>query len=182
MNSYIQISTSFLFSCICYRIMVIIQTFLEEQRRSVTPEVLRRVRRDRKYLSVSNEFEDGLHECFTFFFHMSYIGVYVINRIHAAGQTAVVRLFIHTSVLRGKNLNVGQNAKTSFSTETSESSGHFTKERINDEIFPVISVKLITHASSPPPLPPTAPPPPKKKKKNNNKRNISTLAVLSCST
>ena len=25
--------------------------------------------------------------------------------------------------------------KTSFSFETSESSGHFTKERVNDEIF-----------------------------------------------
>ena len=66
---------------------------------------------------------------------MSYVGVYVINRIHAAGQAAVVRPFIRMFVLRGKNLNVGQNTKTSFSTETSESSGHFTKERVNEEIF-----------------------------------------------
>ena len=69
-----------------------------------------------------------------FFFHTSYVGVYVINRIRAAGQAAVVRPFIRTSVLSGKNLNVGQNAKT-FPTETSESSGHFTKERVNEEIF-----------------------------------------------
>ena len=66
---------------------------------------------------------------------MSYIGVYVINQICAADQVAVVCPFIRTSVLRDKNLNVGQNAKTFFSTETSESSGHFTKERVNDEIF-----------------------------------------------
>ena len=97
--------------------------------------MLRRVRRDRKYMSVSNEFEDGLQECFTFFFHMSYVGVYVINRIRAPSQASVVRPFIRTSVLRGKNFNAGQNAKTSFSTETSESSGHFTKERVNEEIF-----------------------------------------------
>ena len=44
-------------------------------------------------------------------------------------------LFVRSSVLRGKNFNVGQNAKTSFSTETSESSGNFTKERVNEEIF-----------------------------------------------
>ena len=66
---------------------------------------------------------------------MSYVGVSVINRIRAASQAAVVRLFIRTSVLHGKNLNVGQNVKASFSTETSESSGHFTKERVNEEIF-----------------------------------------------
>ena len=58
---------------------------------------------------------------------MRYIQGYVINRIRA-----VVRPFIRTSVLRGKgNLNVGQNAQTSFSTESSE---HFMKERVHDKI------------------------------------------------
>ena len=64
---------------------------------------------------------------------MRYIWGCVINRIRAAGQAAVFRPFILTSVLCGKeNLNIGQNAQTSFSTESSE---HFMKERVNDKIF-----------------------------------------------
>ena len=112
--------------------------FSEEQRRSETPEVVHRTRRDRKYTPRSKvpvSFKwiwRRVTRVFHFFFHMRYIQGYVINRIRAAGQAAVVRPFIRKSVLRGKgNLNVGQNAQTFFSTESSE---HFMKERVHDKI------------------------------------------------
>ena len=136
MSSYIQISASILCSCICYRIKVIIQTFFwknrgDQKHRTWFTEhaAIESTRRDRKYLSVSNEFEDRLHECFTFF-HMRYIQGYVINRIRAAGQAAVVRPFIRLAWQR--KLKRRTNAQISFSTESSE---HFMKERVHDKIF-----------------------------------------------